>query len=139
MIIKLAFRRGGTVDQALSNGLSAAAYAHATKDYKSDMHHAKAMGIGSGVGAGIALGMGAYNLHKFKNLEIKPFYKRLSRYDRNRAKNIKHFKKIIQTNGYQPKVLVGAAGLGMLIGGLAGIAHNAQIRTLRAAQRGQRD
>ena len=43
MIIKLAFRRGGTVDQALSNGLSAAAYAHATKDYKSDMHHAKAM------------------------------------------------------------------------------------------------
>jgi hypothetical protein len=137
MIIKLAFKAGGTFDQLMGKTPITSVYAHFTKDKKKDMHHGKAMGIGAGIGAGILGGSGAYALHKANKLKAKPFYKQFTKHDRDLATIIKKFKNIPKSHKLAALGVLTASGAAY--GSLAGLMQNANIRTLRAAQRGQRD
>jgi hypothetical protein len=137
MIIKLAFKAGGTFDQLMGKTPITAVYARLTKDKKKDMHHGKAMGIGAGVGAGILGGSGAYALHKANKLKAKPFYKQFTKYDRDLATIVKKFKNIPKSHKLAALGILAASGAAY--GSLAGLRQNSNIRTLRAAQRGQRD
>lgn len=137
MLLKLAFKAGGTFDQMVSSSPTHAAYAHLTKDKKKDMHHGKAMGIGAGVGAGFGLAAGGFGLNQASKLKAKPFYKRFSKHDRDLATIVKKFKSVPKTHKLAALGILAATGAG--IGALSGLGHNATTRTLRAAQRGQRD
>jgi hypothetical protein len=135
MIIKLAFRHGGTVDQALSNGLLAAGYARLTKDKQKDMHHGKAMGIGAGIGAGMYAGGSIAAAKAFKKLKPNRFS--FNKRERDLFKAVKTFKNTPMSK--KLKALALLTTLGGLTGAGIGLGINAQTRTLRAAQRGQRD
>ena len=136
MIIKLAVNAGGTFDQMISNGILPASYARLTKDKKQDMHHGKAIGIGAGIGAGLAGSAGLLTNKLVNKVKIKPWYSRYHKTDRDLFKAVKKFKAI--PRGKKLAALGLLTAIGALAGGSAGLSANAQVRTLRAAQRGQR-